>query len=115
MKWSLLLPIRLYWFAWPVRWNRGCLFRETCSHHVYRVTQERGASQGLLALFSRHRQCRPGYSVCASPHGYYLRLADGVHLPEGDADPALFRSVSSLASQREAQLNAGARLRGYPL
>lgn len=59
----LLLGIRLYWKLWPERFRRSCLFRESCSKYVYRVTAHTGASAGFAALLERARRCRGGYSV----------------------------------------------------
>lgn len=62
MKYLLLALIRLYWFI-PKRFRRTCLFKETCSHHVFAVTKEKGFMSGLKALQRRIKQCRPGYSI----------------------------------------------------
>ena len=69
--------IRFYWKAFPVRFRKQCLFRETCSHYVYRRAQEQGFSGGLNALVLRFRQCRPGYYSFTLPGGETcLCLAD---------------------------------------
>lgn len=62
MKYLLLALIRLYWLI-PKRFRRTCLFKETCSHHVFTVTNEKGFRAGLKALKKRIKQCRPGYSI----------------------------------------------------
>lgn len=89
MRWALLLAIRLYWAVWPERYRRGCLFRESCSRHVYRVTCAQGLRQGARALLSRYRTCRPGYAIVAA-HGHrWLSLADGSFIPVSEAAPRL--------------------------
>ncbi len=74
----MLLAVELYWRLTSPARRRTCLFRESCSHHVYRVTQESGAFKGLMAFTRRLRRCRFGYAVefdeQAEP---FLRLADG--------------------------------------
>lgn len=62
MKYLVLFLIRLYWFI-PKRFRRTCLFKQTCSHHVFAVTKEKGIMSGLKAFRQRIKQCRPGYSV----------------------------------------------------
>lgn len=91
MKWLLLGGIRLYWILWPTHERRRCVFRESCSRHVYRVCAAHGIGAGLGAWRVRYRQCRPGYAVFASPDGLRLRLADGSHLLARDADPEIVR------------------------
>jgi len=77
VKYLLLAAIRLYWAVWPRHLNRGCVYRETCSLHVYRVTHEGGFAVGLRALQSRVRACRPGYTVSTDETGLGLILRDG--------------------------------------
>ena len=59
----LLIPIRLYWFLIPRANRRRCLFKKSCSHHVYDITIERGLLSGLIALRFRYSHCRPGYYI----------------------------------------------------
>jgi len=58
------------------------LFRESCSHYVYRITRDTGLVQGLCSLRARVRSCRPGYVVSSDEHGLGLVLCDGSFLPE---------------------------------
>lgn len=62
MKWFLLGAISFYQ-SLPARLRPQCLFRETCSSYVRRVTRESGVLAGLRALKTRVSQCRPGYVV----------------------------------------------------
>lgn len=73
----MLFLVKLYWrLISPMR-RRPCLFRETCSQHVYRVTREAGAVKGLMALARRYRRCRLGYVVESDGQSEpFLRLAD---------------------------------------
>ena len=104
MTWLLLGGIRLYWILRPIQCRR-CVFKESCSRHVYRVTESFGLGAGVGALYSRYRQCRPGYVVCASADGLCLRLADGSYLLEDYANPEVFGGFTDLPSRRELQLN----------
>lgn len=63
MKYLLLFVIRSYWFLVPPGERKKCLFKETCSIHVYRVTKQQGLFSGLKALQTRVKNCRPGYQV----------------------------------------------------
>jgi hypothetical protein len=89
VKWLLLLAIQLYWAVWPTRWRRGCLFRESCSRHVYRRTQRSGFLEGIRALRQRYRTCRPGYGVVTCYGESWLVLADGSFLGAAEAAPEL--------------------------
>jgi putative component of membrane protein insertase Oxa1/YidC/SpoIIIJ protein YidD len=90
VKGPLLALIRFYWRWWPARWRRTCLFRESCSHHVHRITAQEGVRAGLRAAWRRVRACRPGFAVEAGPDGLGLRLRDGSLLAGRELNPRLF-------------------------
>jgi uncharacterized protein len=79
MRHLLLIVIRVYWFSIPEHRRRPCLFKESCSHHVYRITSENGIIDGLKALKKRFRQCRPGYTLykIETEDSFELRFKDG--------------------------------------
>ena len=73
----MLLGVELYWRLTSPGHRRPCLFRETCSRHVYRVTREEGAFKGMIAFAQRLRQCRLGYAIEFDGRTQaFLRLAD---------------------------------------
>ena len=98
MKWLLVAVINIYRWL-PDRIKRQCLFKETCSSLVARVTRESGFWHGFRTLRTRVSQCRPGYLVYfdAEVEGWKVRLADGSVSTNSDlADFVLspYRNVS---------------------
>lgn len=83
MKYLLLLAIRIYWKI-PLKMHQRCIFRETCSHYVYRITSEEGLWAGLRALRERNELCRPGYLVYRSQGRFFLKTANGKIIQEED-------------------------------
>ena len=83
MKSLLLLAIRIYWRI-PTRLHTRCIFRETCSHYVYRIASEQGFLAGIRAFRERNRLCRPGYVVYRSQGHFYLKTATGAIIEEKD-------------------------------
>jgi putative component of membrane protein insertase Oxa1/YidC/SpoIIIJ protein YidD len=63
MKQLILFSVEIYWRLTSPTRRRPCLFRETCSQHVHRVTREEGAVKGVIAFGQRFRRCRLGYAV----------------------------------------------------
>jgi putative component of membrane protein insertase Oxa1/YidC/SpoIIIJ protein YidD len=63
MKYLLLLIIRLYQTFIPKRFRGKCLFKESCSNYVFRITKEKGLIVGLNALKYRYFNCRPNYNL----------------------------------------------------
>lgn len=83
MKFLLLLAIRIYWKI-PTKLHKRCIFRETCSHYVYRIASEQGFIAGIKALLERNELCRPGYIVYKSLGRYYMKAANGTIIEEKD-------------------------------
>lgn len=104
MRPLLLLGIRLYWRLWPERLRRSCLFYESCSRYVYRVTARDGASAGFAALWERARRCRGGYNVESLAGQLVVKLVDGSVLSESEASPGLLQPYFSAARQRQQAL-----------
>lgn len=61
MKSLILLVIRIYWTLVPKSKRRPCLFRTSCSRHVYQVTNKEGLLKGLVAFKYRFRNCRGNF------------------------------------------------------
>ena len=72
MRFILLVGIRIYWMI-PKIWRRECIFKESCSNYVYRITKRYGYKLGILALQKRYQKCRPGYYRITNQK---VRLAD---------------------------------------
>ena len=63
MKYILLSAIKAYQALMPKRFRSKCLFKESCSNHVLRITKEKGFMAGMQALQFRFNNCRPGYFI----------------------------------------------------
>jgi len=74
----------------PANRRNRCLFAESCSKHVYRITKEKGVGWGIKALKKRYKQCRPGYVLYHLPNGEIeMRLSNGEIVPYLDISPKL--------------------------
>lgn len=67
MKWVLLAVIRLYRALKAPARKPKCIFRQSCSHYVYAVTEREGLHRGVLALRFRLRNCRHGFHLFDDP------------------------------------------------
>lgn len=83
MQHLLLLIIRIYWHL-PTKYHDKCIFRESCSHYVYRITKDKGFVAGIKALLKRNNMCRPGYVIFKFEERFYLKTANGILVNEDD-------------------------------
>jgi putative component of membrane protein insertase Oxa1/YidC/SpoIIIJ protein YidD len=67
MKYIILLLIRSYWFLKPKYRKPRCIFKKSCSHYVFEITNEKGFLKGLKALHFRYKNCRYGYEFFKNP------------------------------------------------
>ncbi len=63
MKHLLLIIIRFYWKYIPESKRRKCLFKTSCSNHVYKITKEKGLLIGLRAMIFRINNCNSNYNI----------------------------------------------------
>jgi uncharacterized protein len=97
MKWLILLTIKTYWITIPEKYRKTCLFKESCSHFVYRVTKQRGFLCGTAAFFQRRKKCRPGYEMMFSDTSIIrIKLVDGSFISKNELSDQLLNEVYAL-------------------
>jgi hypothetical protein len=79
--------------VFPEKKRRYCLFKETCSHYVYRHTAEGGFFKGTIALKQRLKKCRKGYKLYSSLQGFEMELADGSIIKEDEISLRLLEPI----------------------
>lgn len=84
MKYILLLVIKLYWIAVPPSKRKKCIFRESCSAYVWRITSSEGFVSGIKAFLFRNKHCCPGYAIYKYRNRYELKTVNGLILKEGE-------------------------------
>jgi len=63
MKYILLILIKIYQSFVPKRLRSKCLYKESCSNYVFRLTKENGFFAGIGALKYRINNCNPQYFI----------------------------------------------------
>ena len=77
MQHLLIGMIHIYWRFIPLEKRRHCLFHETCSQFVYRITKEKGFMAGIKALQMRIKTCNPQHHLYQTDDGTeWVILAD---------------------------------------
>jgi len=86
MSLLLKLSIKLYWFFIPEHRRRNCLYRVSCSKHVYHTTNQSGFIKGFSELKKRFKNCRPGYEIIYldDENTLIVNLKDGSTLQHSD-------------------------------
>ena len=77
MKYLLLIAIKTYWLI-PQKNRRECLFHESCSKYVFRITKTEGFIKGIKCLNNRFKKCNSNYKVfITSNRKEFVLLNDG--------------------------------------
>lgn len=89
----LILLIRFYWAIVPESKRRRCIFRTSCSRHVYHTTKTLGFLKGLIALRYRYLNCRSGFHLFEHPTDgrKAMILPNGQLLTEGEISERFIR------------------------
>ncbi|WP_298501815.1 membrane protein insertion efficiency factor YidD [uncultured Maribacter sp.] len=74
IKHFFLIFIRFYWVLIPESKRRKCIFRESCSKHVFEVTSKSGFWKGVKAFKFRYKNCRQGYQIFQNPINNKIHL-----------------------------------------
>ena len=59
MIWLITIPIKIYWKLMPENKRRKCIYKESCSNFVFRISKQQGLLSGIKALVLRYKTCRP--------------------------------------------------------
>ncbi len=61
MKYLFMFIIKCYWHFYPKKYKPKCLYKESCSKHIFKKFKHEGLKAGLEAFHSRIQSCRPNY------------------------------------------------------
>lgn len=89
MKWLILIVIKIYWMVFSKKKEPSCIFKETCSHYVYRKSKDVGFIGGVSAFLDRLKKCRNGYQLYTSLNGFEMELVDGSIIKEDEIAPRI--------------------------
>jgi hypothetical protein len=101
MRSIIIGMILLYRRLIPPHRRRPCLFRETCSLHIERVTREAGGLAAMRALLKRIRCCRPGYAFefVEESNAWELVCKDGSRFVEAEVAPHIVAEYYTIERQ----------------
>ena len=74
MKYILLFFIKTYWFLIPKSKRRRCVFKISCSNHVYKTAMKNGFIAGIYAFKYRYKNCRHGYETFINPVSQKMQI-----------------------------------------
>jgi len=94
MKHLLLIIIKSYWLIIPESRRSKCIFKESCSNHVFKKTRTKGLFSGLKALRFRYQNCRPGYCLIPAGNEMILITRQQNVFAQEEIDPRLLNKLS---------------------
>lgn len=57
----------MYWNCITPSKRKKCIFKKSCSNHVFEVTQKEGFVNGLKAFRFRYKNCRGNFQIFKNP------------------------------------------------
>ena len=94
MRLIFLIIIKSYWILIPPKKRKKCLFKESCSNYVYRITKEQGFLKGFTVLVIRIKQCRNGYQIFFNDNQIVMKLSDGTLIKEDEISNSILDSIN---------------------
>lgn len=94
MKRFLLILIKIYWLSIPKSSRRRCLFQESCSNHVYRITKDEGLTSGLKALKFRIKNCNSNYAIIKIENKLALISSSNELFDESEINYSILNQIS---------------------
>jgi putative component of membrane protein insertase Oxa1/YidC/SpoIIIJ protein YidD len=96
MKFILIFFIHMYRRVVKPFYSKTCLYNESCSVHVERITRQKGLWTGLKALHYRFSNCRPGYVIFKHDNQFQMITQQQNIVKEEDINPVLLNEYSRL-------------------
>lgn len=95
MNYFLIFIIRIYQLYFPKKYRGCCLYRESCSNFVLRVTQNNGFIAGLKAFKYRWENCRSNYYL-VKKEGYFLLITNDKRIiEEKDINQKIYKNINA--------------------
>lgn len=95
-----LLLIKAYWNFLPENKRRVCLYKESCSKFVYRVTEQQGLIKGLLSFRDRMKNCDQKYQIIKRENTIQVLTVKGVIIEEKDINPFIIKHLDTITIKR---------------
>ena len=94
MKYFIIIVIKTYQLYFPKKYRGCCLYKESCSNFVLRITKTKGCLAGLKAFKYRWGNCRPNYSIIKKKKTLLLITDKYNIIEEKNLDPRIITQNS---------------------
>ncbi|MFM7683658.1 MAG: membrane protein insertion efficiency factor YidD [Bacteroidota bacterium] len=95
MTFILQFIIKIYWFMIPPTKRNQCLFKESCSKIVYRISQEQGFFSAIRTFYFRYKNCRSDYHLFLHNDQICLRTKENYILDNSEINPEILQNKKS--------------------
>ncbi len=87
----LLILIKLYWKLIPENKRRVCIYKDSCSNFIFRITKDKGIVNGIKALIYRLRNCNNSYTIHKKENILYIETSKGELIYLKDINPLIVK------------------------
>lgn len=93
--WLAKRAIKYYWNSVPEKKRKICIYKITCSRHVYKVFDNKGLISGLIAYFNRMKSCNDGYEIIYQNGKVLIEDRRGRIIREDDINPLIVQEYKN--------------------
>ena len=95
LVWLAKKAIEYYWNTRPENQRKVCIYRITCSRHVYNEFENNGCIAGIRAYFYRMKSCNHGYELSLKKDMVVIKDCNGNLILENDINPLIVKEFKN--------------------
>jgi len=88
-SWFAKRAIKHYWNSTPEKDRKVCLFKTSCSNHVYQNFDKKGFFSGIISYKNRLKSCNKDYNLEFKNDMVFLTTESGEKFSETELNPII--------------------------
>ena len=93
--WLAKKAIEYYWNTRPENQRKICIYRITCSRHVYNEFGNNGCIAGIRAYFYRMKSCNHKYIISHKNNMVIIKDSQGNIIEENEINPLIVKEFKN--------------------
>lgn len=95
LNWLAKKSIEKYWSLIPENKRKVCIYKTSCSNHVYNTLTKYGFFKGLYAYYIRTKNCNNYYKIATQNEKVFIITSTGEHIEEENINPVIVKEIKA--------------------